>query len=241
MSKLLFNDFLDNVRTGNVSDIERENYIYKISKKHQPDKLETILKDIEFYLFVERSEIESEITQKDWDNLFSRYQKKGETVPLKRVINPLKNIINKKNNLSTEPEFLEYYDLEKLFYPHEFFCIYQLKNYIKSLISPKQKQTKHENIFSNNGFILFEHILNNYVKSGRGRKSDIAFFYWEMFNDKNHFIHQRPETFKNWFFSTYDNEDLGKLKTYDMVKNPNRLRDYSTALEWFKTHKNNVP
>jgi hypothetical protein len=101
----------------------------------------------------------------------------------------------------------------------------------KNIIVIKEK---YGNIFSNNGFVLFEHILNQYVKVKRGRLSDIHYFYWVMFNDTNKFIHQRPEPFKEWFSKTYL-EDLGKIKTLKQVQNPDRDKHYSNALDWFKT------
>jgi hypothetical protein len=93
---------------------------------------------------------------------------------------------------------------------------------------------KHENIFCNNGFVLFDHILNEYVKTNIGRLSDIHFFYRSMYDNKPQFIHQRPERFKEWFFENYNEEDLGKIKTYNDVKNPDRQIHYSNALNWFK-------
>jgi hypothetical protein len=102
---------------------------------------------------------------------------------------------------------------------------------VKNIIVVKEK---HGNIFNNNGFVLFEHILNQYVKVKRGRLSDMHYFYWSMFNDTNKFIHQRPEPFKEWFSKTYI-EDLGKIKTFKQVQNPDRDKHYSNALDWFKT------
>lgn len=96
---------------------------------------------------------------------------------------------------------------------------------------------KYENIFSNNGFLLFEHILSNYVKENRGRLSDIHYFYWVMFNDSNQYIHQRPKPFSDWYFKKY-NEDLGKIKVLTDVKSPDRDKHYSNALEWFKQQSN---
>jgi hypothetical protein len=93
---------------------------------------------------------------------------------------------------------------------------------------------KHGSMFSNNGFELFEHILSQYVKKNRGRLSDIHYFYWVMFNHENKYIHQRPESFKTWFYKTY-NEDLGKIKTINNVKSPDRDKHFSNALDWFKT------
>jgi hypothetical protein len=98
----------------------------------------------------------------------------------------------------------------------------------------QEQNPKHENIFSNNGFILFDHILKEYVKTKRGRKSDIHFFYWSMYNNDPQYIHQRPEPFKKWFFDNYNFEDLGKIKTYNNVDDPDRRKHYSNALDWFK-------
>jgi len=93
-------------------------------------------------------------------------------------------------------------------------------------------------MFSNNGFELFEHILSEHVKpiNKKGRKSDLIYFYWEMYNSKTQYIHQRPESFFKWFSKKY-NETTGQLKTYDNVKTDQRIKDYSTALDWFKTVK----
>jgi hypothetical protein len=76
----------------------------------------------------------------------------------------------------------------------------------------KTQTPKHENIFCNNGFELFAHILKEYVKTDRGRLTDIHFFYWSMYNNNPQLIHQRPERFKEWFFENY-NEDLKFMKT----------------------------
>ncbi|RTY81879.1 hypothetical protein EKL99_11110 [Flavobacterium sp. ZB4P23] len=91
-------------------------------------------------------------------------------------------------------------------------------------------------MFSNNGFELFEYLLNEHVKPKETirRKSDLIYYYWEMYNSKTQYIHQRPATFFKWFDEKY-NETTGQLKTYNDVKTPQRIKDYSTALDWFKS------
>ena len=98
------------------------------------------------------------------------------------------------------------------------------------------KKEVHSEIFSNNGFELFEHILIEHVKpkDTKGRKSDLIYYYWEMYNSNPQYIHQRPATFFKWFDNNH-NETTGQLKTYDNVKTTQRKKDYSTALEWFKS------
>lgn len=99
-----------------------------------------------------------------------------------------------------------------------------------------ESNIKHEHIFSNNGFELFEYILNeNFIKQKgiKGRYKQLSYFYWRLFNDK--YIHQKSEPFKNWFMKTYDDE-FSKINTETDTETAQRKKDYSTALEWFKTN-----
>lgn len=92
---------------------------------------------------------------------------------------------------------------------------------------------KHENMFCNNGFVLFEHILNEYVKPTKGRQSDLIYYYWKMYENEPQYIHQRPTEFFNWFEKEYK-EITGQLKTLLQVVTPQRNKDFSNALSWFK-------
>jgi hypothetical protein len=108
---------------------------------------------------------------------------------------------------------------------------------LKDVINTKTKNSKHENIFSNNGFILFEYLLNEHIrpKGTTGRFSDIAHYYWKMYNSEIQYIHQRPEAFKTWFLLEYNKEDIGQIKTATNLKNTNRDKHYSNSLDWFKS------
>lgn len=107
-------------------------------------------------------------------------------------------------------------------------------------ISHKNTTKLHSHIFCNDGFELFEYILENHIASinKRGRYSDIAYYYWKMYEDN--YIIQRPQIFINWFLETYQ-ELISKLKTKNEVENPNRKKHYSTSLDNFKKTFNNVP
>jgi hypothetical protein len=91
----------------------------------------------------------------------------------------------------------------------------------------------HGEMFSNNGFKLFEYILNDYVKpkNTTGRYEDLSYYYRCLYEDK--FIHQKPEPFRLWFIETYS-EEFTKIKTKLQATSPQRKKDYSTALNWFK-------
>lgn len=231
------NDFFDSVKTGNVTQIDIEEYVYKKTKKHNLDKLKTFVNDIEFYLFAEKDFLIGDITEKDWEEKHKYYKDQGLETPLTKR----ENLIKKSNegiglNVTNEPDFYYSYDVENLFYPFEFFCIYELEKYVTKLIndfSIQNTNLKHENIFCNNGFVLFEYILKEYVRQAKGRQTDLLFYYWKMYNNEPQYIHQRPTDFFIWFDKEYS-EISGQLKTYHNVKTPQKEKDFSNALDWFK-------
>ena len=104
----------------------------------------------------------------------------------------------------------------------------------ESLIINKSKENLHPTMFINDSFKLFEYILENHISSKRGRINDISFYYWKMYNEK--LIIQKPYPFKDWFSENYT-EVIEKIQTLESVSNPNRLKHYSTSLDWYKTVK----
>jgi len=107
---------------------------------------------------------------------------------------------------------------------------------LKNIPTPPAKIVEvappHSDIFTNNGFKLFDYLIKNSITENRGRKDDIAYFYRRMFDDK--FLIARPVPFIAWFLLNY-NEELGdKLKALYQVDNTIRKKEYSRALEWLK-------
>jgi hypothetical protein len=233
------NEFFEEVYNGIVNDTDISNFVYIVTDE-DPYRLSLLKKDLMFFIFSKENELNEKVTKKDIENKLLEYEKKGQEPPIKIWINHIGKKLNERNKNNIFDEEDRGLDFEKMFFPHDLFCIRKLDNYIDSLINKKENQTitknKHENIFSNNGFVLFEYILKEYVKTKRGRLSDIHFFYWSMYNNKPQFIHQRPERFREWFFENY-NEDLGQIKQPYQIENPDRLKHYSNALDWFKTQK----
>jgi hypothetical protein len=234
------NIFFEQVFSGNVNDTDISNFVYIVTDE-EPHKLFLLKRELMFFIMKKEDELFKKISNKDIKEKILEYEKNGQEVPMKTWLNHIGKKLNKRNENKVFEEEDKGIDIEKMFFPNELFQIKQLENYIESLINKKKsidtnQKTKHENIFSNNGFVLFEHILKEYVKTKRGRLSDIHFFYWSMYNNKPQYIHQRPERFREWFFENY-NEDLGQIKQPYQIENPDRLKHYSNALDWFKTQK----
>jgi hypothetical protein len=229
------NDFFEEVVIGNATVIDIKNYVKKISDNHNLENIKTILNDLEFFKYTYLEEIESKITTELINKKINDYDLKGIELPIREHKNHINISLNKKNGNKNLDEVSKNLDLEKMFYTHELFTLNQLENYLKSLIKPKVFKPKHENIFSNNGFVLFEHILNEYVKpiNSKGRQTDLIFYHRKMYETKPQYIHQKPTDFFIWFDNEYE-ETTGQLKTLLQVENPQRNKDFSNALNWFK-------
>lgn len=179
-----FKSFLNNVRTGNVDQIDIEEYIFEKSNKHEIEKLNTILKDIEFYLFVEKDFMISEINEKDWEEKHKYYKDKGEETPLEKVesgIHILKKL--KGEDTTNTPEYYYRYNEESLFFPFEFFCIRQLEKYVSELINKKSgnpQTNPFPDIFigtDNKPYLLFKSFVENHLID---KYTDFSFIFQQM-------------------------------------------------------------
>lgn len=141
---------------------------------------------------------------------------------------------------------LTHYKKEKLLNSKDI-LINEIYNYLEDLKKTPQQifldidKLKHDDVFCNNGFELFEYILENNIQSKgkKGRYADISYFYWRMYNDNPKFVHQRPEVFKSWFCGLFD-DSFEKIRTLNEVEDLKGIRNknYSNALSWFKHQKN---
>jgi hypothetical protein len=215
------NDFFDNWYKDSKHDMRQK--IYNYTDNFNPFLFESFKDEYEKY----RNGLEIDIKN------FSKIDKiTGKSPVISLEIDEMgdtKSFVNNKEYAGD----LFMPTLRKIFSPNK---LCEVIDDLEKKTNPSKgsgTEKKHENIFCNNGFVLFEHILNEYVKTNRGRLSDIHFFYWSLYDNKPQFIHQRPEKFKDWFFENYK-EDLGKIKTHKAVFNADRQKHYSNALNWFE-------
>jgi hypothetical protein len=144
---------------------------------------------------------------------------------------------NINKNISEKELNIELFNYDKYLKAKRDKIYFDLVNELNTeLIEVKTNQIaspKHEKIFCNNGFVLFEYILKEYVRLAKGRQTDLLFYYWKMYDNEPQYIHQRPTDFFIWFDKEYS-EISGQLKTYDNVKTPQKEKDFSNSLDWFK-------
>jgi hypothetical protein len=113
-------DFFDLVLSGEYGNLDIDNYIQKKTDNYNIDKLKLFLYDIEYCLFVEKDELVASFTQKDIKIAKLEFTKNNLEIPVTKR--------NEAKNKEGKVIFkaCEFLDLEKLLFPYEFFCIYQL-------------------------------------------------------------------------------------------------------------------
>lgn len=239
---------LDKIRNNNYSNLELITILKRLSNNYESELLRALLKDIDFYLFVEKEEMECEFSSLEIENAIQKLIENNIEIPyIKRT--PFEKLTDKGKKFATrlrENGFTDTPTLnkEQLLFPYEFFEIYRFKNLINSKLNeltpiepvpekkPAAPKNDHPKYFINNGFELFEYILNNHIAENRGRINDISFYYWKMFNDE--YIIQNPFPFVEWFAELYNVESF-QIKTLKTTTNTNRLKHYSNSLDWFKS------
>ena len=119
-------------------------------------------------------------------------------------------------------------------YSSEIRYLQTLKENLTEQETISQLTSSHDHIFSNNGFVLFEHLMQKYVKQKWGRNADLNFFYRKMSENNPPYIHQLPTKFFEWYAFQY-NEEAPQVITKSQSKSHQRERDFTTALDWFKS------
>lgn len=87
-------------------------------------------------------------------------------------------------------------------------------------------QNMHLEVFTVNGFKLFDYLMKNHLTSTQ--QSDISFFFRMM--ERDGLIHGKQKLFKDFLMKEYpDLEPMGKIKLLVDVKSDWRQKAYSTA------------
>jgi hypothetical protein len=246
------NEFFEEVSKGKVALIDILNYISSITDEFKIDKLRALLYSIESYI-----RIRTEFLEEEFEKIVSYLQdgdasqKYEDNVYKHGTLSEIRNypqvfaMYNRCENLK---------DIEKIYMSSGLIALIVLHNNVKSRIEQQTKEQTissakietntppppkelHTSIFNNNGFVLFEYLLVNYVENnlGDGRYADISYYYRVM-AEKKKYITANIKDFIDWFLDTYD-DNITKIKARHLVENGIRGENYTTALVWFKSPK----
>lgn len=189
----LFHKF-DQIRFGQGTDYEIISSLKELSNNYEIDLLESLQKDIEFYLFVEKDIKESEFDSLDIENAVKERMERGLEIPYykRKPLNQLtdKQIENRKrlksNGFILPQPTINY---EELLFPIEFFNIYRFKNAVTKKISDLQASE----VNSTSDLSGISIIKNETTKPKKIRRKLIEFIH--NVKDKEAFLEDLKATF----------------------------------------------
>ncbi len=121
-------EFFDLVLNGELGELDIDNYIETLTSGFNADKLNLLLKDIEYCLFCAREEKEGEFTKVDIENAIKERKERNLEIPYTLV--PL----IKWESAELDLQDVKCLDLENLLFPYDFFPIYLLIKKVKHII-----------------------------------------------------------------------------------------------------------
>ncbi|MDC8099633.1 hypothetical protein [Chryseobacterium rhizosphaerae] len=123
------------IRYNDIGYLERSKYLKDITENYHPDLLHSLLKDLEFYLFIEKDEKEAEFDSEEIEQAIKEREAKKLPIPyLKRTP---EHLLTEKQKEMREAHRQETggtealcIDLESLLFPYEFFSLYEFQRLI---------------------------------------------------------------------------------------------------------------
>lgn len=151
-------DLLDTIRTKDHTDLQ----LYDIVKERtqlNKDALQYLYKDIEVYLFGEKDDFECKYSEDETEQAIEDLKAKGHSEDDLIMLGYIRK--SKALNVATNDMDLDftYINKEKIFFPLEFFPIYQLQGLINAELSKIKEK---------------EELLNPHIKSTPKLKTDLS-------------------------------------------------------------------
>lgn len=139
-----FGSLFDEIRNNEYGKLKLYNLL-KEQTNLEIEPLKYLLSDLDFYLFIEKDEFESNISTEEIEEKIKIFQEKGLEIPYHKST-PVEDLTEKqkenrkKINLVIEPSI----NKESLMYPFEFYSLYEFKRILTSEIN-KHTKTIEEN------------------------------------------------------------------------------------------------
>ena len=142
-------DICDYIRENDMGETDMLKIIKKYTENYDIDLLKRLHHDIEFYLFQEKEEYETNFTAEDVFNAIEEREKRGLKVPYiyptpyEKLTEKGKAIRDKMKAQGHEPK--PYIDMEALLFPYEFYNVYMFKKLVVEKIKELRPELKNSN------------------------------------------------------------------------------------------------
>ena len=135
---------LDTIRSKDHTELELYQIIKELTNLEE-DALKYLYKDIEIYLFGEKDDMEGDFSEDETEQAIEKLKADGYTEDDLIRLGYIQK--SKAFNMETRDMDLDfvYINKEKLFFPFEFFSIYQLQGLINSQLSKLKEKEQEDN------------------------------------------------------------------------------------------------
>lgn len=142
-------NLFDTIRYNDVGYLDRSKYLKQITENYHLDLLKSLLKDLEFYLFIEKEEKEAEYSTQEIDHAVKELEAKNLPVPYLKKNN--EHLLTDRQKEMQEAHKKEFGDstcvnLENLLFPYEFFPLYEFQRMIMRKIKEISPQVNESDI-----------------------------------------------------------------------------------------------
>ena len=128
----------DLIRERNLGEPDMLKILKEYTEGYDLELLEALYNEVEIYIGIEKDKMRGKISNKEIDDKIKEYEELGKELPLLDM-----SSISKIDPKAKATPIL---DLEQLFFPFEFFSVYQFQKMIISKIKEKRQKNNQEEI-----------------------------------------------------------------------------------------------
>ena len=131
-------EICDLIRKRNLGEPDMLKILKEYTEGYDLELLEALYNEVEIYIGIEKDEMMGKLSKEEFEDKIKEYKELGKELPLLDM-----SSISKIDSKAKATPIL---DLEQLFFPFEFFSVYQFQKMIISKIKEKRQKNNQEEI-----------------------------------------------------------------------------------------------
>ena len=131
-------EICDLIRKSNLGEPDMLKILKEYTEGYDLELLEALYDEVEIYIGIEKDKMMGKLSKKEFEDKIKEYEELGKELPLLDMSSITK--------IDPKAKATPILDLEQLFFPFEFFSVYQFKKMIISKIKEKREKNNQEEI-----------------------------------------------------------------------------------------------
>ena len=131
-------EICDLIRERNLGEPDMLKILKEYTEGYDLELLEALYNEVEIYIGIEKDEMMGKLSKKEFEDKIKEYEELGKELPLLDM--------SSISKIDPKAKATPRLDLEQLFFPFEFFSVYQFQKMIISKIKEKRQKNNQEEI-----------------------------------------------------------------------------------------------